>query len=46
MPNIVNLPNDIYSGGAVTFNPQPYVNYILQAQQRQQAKREAVDNYY
>lgn len=36
----------IYSGGAVTFNPLPYLQMNQNIIARQQAKQEAVDNYY
>ena len=40
------LPSNLYSGGAVVFNSQPSVNFYAQLMQRQQAKRDALDQYY
>jgi hypothetical protein len=40
------LPSDLYSGGAVKFDTQPYINFYAQTKARQQAKDEALDQYY
>ena len=40
------LPSNVYAGGAVTFNSTPYTNYYLQQKARNEAKKEAIDNYY
>lgn len=41
-----NLPSNIYAGGAVSFNSTPYTQYYLQQKARNEAKKEAIDNYY
>lgn len=46
MDGFVNLPNNLYNGGAAVFNSAPYINFIMQANQRRQAKKDALDNYY
>lgn len=38
-------PN-VYNGGAVSINTTPFANFYLQQQAKQQAKVEALDNYY
>src|SRR4051812_34993698 len=43
---MANLPSNIYSGGAVTFNSQPYAAFYLNELQRKRAKDEALDNYF
>ena len=41
-----SLPNGIYTGGAVKFDSSPYANFYLQSLAKQQARRDAIDNYY
>lgn len=41
-----NLPSDLYSGGSVKFDSQPYINFYAQTMARKQAKDEALDQYY
>lgn len=41
-----NLPSNLYSGGSVVFDSQPYVNFYAQTMARKQAKDEALDQYY
>ncbi len=40
------LPSDLYSGGSVKFDSQPFVNFYAQMKARKQAKDEALDQYY
>lgn len=40
------LPSNVFAGGAVGFNSAPYTNYYLQQKARNEAKKEAIDNYY
>ena len=46
MANIVPISPSAYSGGAVSLNPAPYVNYYLQAQAHKQAQEEAMIKYF
>lgn len=39
-------PRDLYTGGAVTFNSSPYVNFAANLMAKKQAKDEALDQYY
>lgn len=43
---MANLPSNLYTGGAVVFNTQPYLNFYAQTLARKQAKDEALDQYY
>lgn len=40
------LPSNLYSGGAVSLDESPFVNYYLQTQQRQQAQDDAMYKYF
>jgi len=40
------LPSNLYSGGSVVFDSQPYINFYAQSMARKQAKDEALDQYY
>lgn len=40
------LPSNLYSGGAVVFNNQPYIAFQANMMARKQAKDEALDEYY
>jgi len=40
------LPSNLYSGGAVVLNSDPYTNFYIQTQQRKQAQNEALDKYF
>jgi len=40
------LPSNLYSGGAVVLNSDPYTNYYLQTQQRKQAQDDALYKYF
>ncbi len=42
----INLPDNLYTRGAVVFNTPQYFNYIQQAKARREAKQQAVDSYY
>lgn len=42
----VSLPGGLYTGGAVTLNPAPYVNYYLQTRAHQQAQEDAMYKYF
>ncbi len=42
----INLPDNLYSRGAVVFNTAPYLNYIQKAKANREAKQQAVDSYY
>ena len=46
MANIVPIPTGAYSGGAVSLNPAPYVNYYLQTQAHKQAQEESMIKYF
>ena len=39
-------PGGLYTGGATTLNPLPYVNIALQARAKKAAKEEAINSYY
>jgi hypothetical protein len=43
---LVNLPNNIYDGGAVKVDSSPFTNFYLQSQAKKRAKDEALDNYF
>lgn len=43
---MTNLPSDIYSGGAVKLDSQPFVNFYTNMLAKKQAKDEALDQYY
>ena len=45
LPN-VSVPSNLYSGGAVTFNAMPWINYFTQKQQRDQAKEDAFYRFF
>ena len=40
------LPGNLYGGGAVTFNSQPYVSYYLQQQAHKQAQEDAMYKFF
>lgn len=40
------LPSNLYSGGAVSLDESPFVNYYLQTQQRKQAQEDALYKYF
>jgi len=39
-------PSNLYTAGAVSLNPMPYVNIINQARAKKQAREDAIDQYY
>lgn len=39
-------PSGLYTAGAVSLNPLPYVNIALQQRARRQAREDAIDKYY
>lgn len=43
---MANLPQGLFTGGAERFDTTPYVNFYAQTKARQQAKDEALDQYY
>lgn len=40
------LPSNLYSGGAVSLDESPFVNYYLQTQQRKQAQDDSMYKYF
>lgn len=40
------VPSNLYSGGAVTFNPQPYINYYTNQKLRAEAREDAMYRYF
>lgn len=42
----IKLPGNLYTGGAVTFNSQPEVNFYAQLLQKKQAKQDALNQFY
>lgn len=40
------LPSNLWTGGAVVFDTQPYMNFYAQTLARKQAKDEALDQYH
>lgn len=40
------VPSNLYSGGAVVFNTQPYISYYLQQQAHKQAQEDAFYKYF
>lgn len=45
MPNGLNIPNNLYTLGAVEFDSRPSTNLYIQLQRQKQARDEALDNY-
>lgn len=39
-------PSNLYTGGAVVFNEQPFVNFATNLMAKKQAKEEALDKYF
>lgn len=46
MANNTGLPSNLWAGGAVTFNTSPLVNLYANMRMKEQAKRDALDQYY
>lgn len=42
----VGLPSNLYSGGAVSLDESPFVNYYLQTKQRKEAQEDALYKYF
>lgn len=42
----MSLPGGLYTGGAVSLNPAPYVNYYLQTRAHQRAQEDAMYKYF
>lgn len=45
MANGLNIPNNLYTAGAVEFDSRPSTNLFIQYQRQKQARDEALDNY-
>ncbi len=45
-PQATNLPDNLYTRGAVVSTLPQYYNYIMLAKARREAKQQAVDSYY